>query len=86
MLREIEDDKLIVSALKKIGVTATLQQADDLWDYYSDCEFANWLGVPAREEDLLILLERIATDYDEPYGYATSRPEILSKLISAINK
>lgn len=84
MLEAKDDTQRIVKSFAALGVNVSVEQAAEIWSYYSDCHFANWLGVPDEDEELQARLKYIVKN-QYPEAYALERPKVLEEALEIMN-
>lgn len=67
------DSKRIKRVLSNNGIRISTEQAKELWDYYSNCLCATWLGLPENDNDLLQEVSEVVKN-QKRRGYANERP------------
>lgn len=81
-LWNVHDEKIIKNVLKKRELNVTLEEANEIWDFYSTCLGANWLGVAENGEGIYEIILELIRD-DEPfmwYMYKPEKPKVLNRL------
>lgn len=53
----IEDLLLIQKALLSKGYSSDLQDCEDIWDEYSESEYASWITVPNDLDSIFVCVE-----------------------------
>lgn len=79
----MNDCERIKRVLSKIGVTISVEHAEELWRYYSECLYATWIGLHGKENELLKEILRIVRD-QEPEAYAEERPLFFETILNQL--